>query len=154
MARPTEYRRDGLCPRCGIQPKAAGKGYCVECQREYLKEYRKEYNARTKEKRTAWQRKYYAAHRDERLDRIRIYDATKFARERGFTIVEEVDLAKVYERDEGICHVCELLVDWNLDRRLDPEAATLDHLEPIHSYATVKLAHRRCNAAKEASTWL
>ena len=34
----------GICPKCGLRPKAAGQSYCAECRRMYLRKY---YKART-----------------------------------------------------------------------------------------------------------
>ena len=32
---PKEYRRDGLCPQCGINPKGPNSNYCGDCMRGY-----------------------------------------------------------------------------------------------------------------------
>ena len=32
---PKEYRRDGLCPQCGVNPKGRNSNYCGDCMREY-----------------------------------------------------------------------------------------------------------------------
>ena len=81
----------------------------------------------------------------ERQRRLRIQNATTYAIRAGYTIVEDVDLEVVYERDSGICQICRKPVDWSLDRRRNRMGATLDHIAPIHSYATVQLAHGVCN---------
>jgi hypothetical protein len=76
------------------------------------------------------------------------YGAMALARKRQFAIVELVDPMVVYTRDDGICQLCNEPVDLTLDRKTHPYGATLDHTAPIHSYTTVQLAHRVCNANK------
>jgi 5-methylcytosine-specific restriction endonuclease McrA len=66
--------------------------------------------------------------------------------------VETVDLAKLIERDKGICQLCFEPISLNVDY-LHPLAATNDHIIPVslggeHSYANCQLAHRKCNTAK------
>lgn len=34
---PENYRNDGLCPRCGVNPKA--NGYCRQCRREIQRDW-------------------------------------------------------------------------------------------------------------------
>lgn len=66
--------------------------------------------------------------------------------------VERVDRLVVFERDGWICHLCTEPVDRTLSGR-DRLGPTLDHVVPLsrggeHSYANVKLAHRRCNVRR------
>jgi 5-methylcytosine-specific restriction endonuclease McrA len=72
------------------------------------------------------------------------------SRIRGFRIIEDVDPEVVFARDHGVCYLCDLPVDRTYRA---PTAATMDHVIPlsgggVHSYANVRLAHRRCNLLK------
>lgn len=70
------------------------------------------------------------------------------ARRAGSPVVEFVRRREVYERDEGICHVCGGAVAW--------EDYDMDHVVPLstsgeHSYANVKVSHSACNRARPKS---
>lgn len=85
-----------------------------------------------------WRREWRAAN----PEKVARYQRTRRARKSGAKVVEPVDLLRVYERDQGVCHICKRHVD-----RID---ASIDHLVPLsvggdHSYANVSLAHLRCN---------
>ena len=59
--------------------------------------------------------------------------------------VEDVDHAVVFERDAGVCGIC------NLPVGLD--AWHLDHIKPLskggeHSYANTQVSHPTCNQRK------
>lgn len=74
------------------------------------------------------------------------------AQRAGARIVEEVDPAVVYQRDRGLCYLCNEFVDRSAP--MGPTYATVDHVVPmskggVHSYANVKLAHLGCNARKQ-----
>lgn len=67
--------------------------------------------------------------------RARLHDA----------FVEQVDPIVVYQRDKGICGICEEAVD--------PNAFDVDHIEPLalggkHSYDNVRVAHPSCNRSR------
>lgn len=86
------------------------------------------------------------------------YTYTKRRRRYGLdaTILELVDPAVVYERDCGMCQLCQEAVDADL-LFPDPMSATLDHVIPVidpaceHSYANIQLAHWDCNRRKSAT---
>lgn len=70
--------------------------------------------------------------------------------------VENVDLRLVWDRDEGMCKICELPVDPDL-KWPHKMSKTLDHIVPLskngeHSYANVQLAHAVCNSRKNNFT--
>lgn len=79
-----------------------------------------------------------------RQEMRRSYEGTRRAKKRG-QFVEHVDLATVWERDDGVCHICREPADrWNWH---------LDHVIPIargglHGYENVKVAHPGCNLKK------
>lgn len=74
----------------------------------------------------------------------RSYESARRARKRG-NFVENVDLATLWERDRGVCHICHLPAErWNWH---------MDHIIPIsrggeHSYANTAVAHPGCNLKK------
>ncbi len=56
-----------------------------------------------------------------------------------------VDRDKIYERDQGICHIC--------SQTVSRDNFHLDHIVPLynggtHVAANIKIAHRHCNIAK------
>lgn len=76
----------------------------------------------------------------------RSYEGTRRAR-KAAAFVEHVDLATVWERDDGICHICRQPAD-----RSDWQ---LEHVVPItkggqHSYANTAVSHPICNRKKGA----
>lgn len=76
---------------------------------------------------------------------------------KGAAVVDRVEMAQVYVRDQGVCHICRELVLPPSGFRGDE--ATMDHVKPLsaggeHSYANVKLAHRACNSWKGADELL
>lgn len=76
------------------------------------------------------------------------------------TIDTDITLIKLYERDKGICHICNEPCDYN-DKQITDEGhfiagetyPSIDHVIPIakggkHSWNNVKLAHHKCNGIK------
>jgi len=95
---------------------------------EYDRQYRKANAAQVAEK--------------NRRRRARLLDAW----------VEDVDIAIVFERDEGLCGICAEAIDLALDwpHRM---SLTLDHIVPLarggeHSYQNSQVAHAVCNSRK------
>lgn len=101
-------------------------------------------------------RRYEARHRGRSTlqrranpDKWRQYDANRRARELG-AFVEHVDRLAVWDRDEGVCHICHLVAD--------PTNWHLDHVRALanggeHSYANTAVSHPSCNQAKGAKPW-
>jgi 5-methylcytosine-specific restriction endonuclease McrA len=105
-------------------------------------------------------RDYHAQHRDHCNARSRAYRKTHLmelrpghadnqnkrrARMNAAAIIEKVDRNAVYERDNGICHICH--------RKVSEKTFTLDHLIPIahhgdHTAINLAVAHRRCNSRR------
>ena len=76
--------------------------------------------------------------------RVAEWQAVKRAR-RAAVFVEHVDRRVVFERDGGVCGIC--------DGAVDPADWHLDHRQPIargglHCYANVQVAHPLCNMRK------
>jgi hypothetical protein len=77
--------------------------------------------------------------------RARVHSSAYRARKRG-QFVEHVDPAVIYDRDQGVCGICEA-------DGVDPEDFHVDHVVPLvrggeHSYANTQLAHPPCNMRK------
>ena len=73
-------------------------------------------------------------------------DSVAAARARRFGArVEPVKRKVIFERDNGICHVCGIAVD--------PNSWDLDHIVPLkdggnHTYDNVAVSHRKCNRGR------
>lgn len=68
------------------------------------------------------------------------------------SFIEDVGLGYLYERDRGICQLCNQPVDLSLVRP-DPMSPAVDHIIPLskrgeHSKANTQLSHLGCNARK------
>ena len=76
--------------------------------------------------------------------------------------IDEIDIASLYERDKGICHICGKTTDWSDCRYTDSgrfvccySYPTIDHVKPLalggtHTWDNVKLACFICNCSKGA----
>lgn len=65
--------------------------------------------------------------------------------------VEDVDRQVVFERDEGICHICLVAVDpsnWALDHVIPLQPRDPDDEAGEHSYLNCAVSHLACNAWK------
>lgn len=70
------------------------------------------------------------------------HELRRKARKRGNGPIEKINPFVVYERDNGLCHLC--------GEPVPPEDASLDHVIPIsrggpHTYENVALSHLICN---------
>ena len=103
----------------------------------------------------AAQRRWYERNRETKVEKATEYRqknrgyyrgqaSIRYAQKCGFEIVEFVDADKVFERDKGICQLCLEPVDLSLSGK-SWNGPQLHHTKPIHSYATVQLAHMKCN---------
>lgn len=118
-----------------------GRTYYI-ANREAITAHGAWYRATYPEKWTAKNNAWAAANPNKR----RNYRAKRRALELE-AYVEDVDRLKVWERDQGICHICGTLADaddWHLD-----------HVFPIskggpHSYANTAVSHPLCNKRKGA----
>jgi 5-methylcytosine-specific restriction endonuclease McrA len=85
--------------------------------------------------------------RMEKLAQRRKWEATRKARKLA-AFVEQVDPILVYERDGGVCGICEEAVEFT--------GFEVDHVIPLarggeHSYRNVQTAHPTCNRRKWAN---
>lgn len=100
------------------------------------------YYADNREQEKAKRRAHYAANKDYYYSLVRKRQALK----RGVT-VEFVDRRVVWDRDGGVCHLCQ--------KPADQSDWHLDHVYPLaaggeHSYANTAVTHPRCNREKGA----
>lgn len=125
----------------------------------YFKDFYSKNRERRKQESNEWyhantvralesQRAYVKAHPEQtRAHGRKAANTRRAIKKRVF--VEVVDSRVVFERDKGVCGICQKDVDvtskWEVD-----------HIIPIskggaHSYENVQLAHRKCNRSKSAS---
>ena len=96
--------------------------------------------ARARQQRRDWDRR--------NPDKVRANRKKQRARRDGATRVEVVDRTVVWDRDQGICHLC--------SQPADPADWHMDHRVPLarggeHSYANVAVSHPFCNLSKGAN---
>lgn len=102
------------------------------------------WRASNPEKISAKQRAYREANPEMAAAENRRTASARRARQRS-AFVEHVDPRRVFERDHGICGICNELVD--------PIDFHVDHVIPLarggeHSYANTQTAHPACNMSK------
>jgi 5-methylcytosine-specific restriction endonuclease McrA len=160
---------------CFYMTKQGIYSWCKECtkriSREYYYKNREKYIATTRR----WQEKNpdkvvtvrknrYKSSKNQKLHQKRVEEwkkknpikAREIQRKGNYTrrskvakvYIEDVDHNKVFERDEGICGICQNPVDKNRYH--------LDHIIPIakgglHCYDNVQISHPRCNQTKGAN---
>ncbi|MDO5863415.1 MULTISPECIES: HNH endonuclease [Paenarthrobacter] len=168
-------RHCGNCQAVIPWHMAADARYCsTACQQaawyrrndEMLKQRAVEWNAANAEQKSAIGKLYYrnnreraqmqnaawrAANPEKAREISRNTSARRRARLRGVT-VEDFSLAEIWERDEGICWLCEATID-PLISWPDPKSMSLEHKVPIslgggHTRANCALAHLGCNLLK------
>lgn len=147
------------CQQCGERiPRTARDDarYCsVRCGRSA---YREANLARERATQSEW----YAANAERKRsytsdwkasNRRRATDTENRRRARRAAVVTEpVDFQKVWDRDQGICHLCGDPVDASL-RHPHPLSKSLDHVVPLargghHAMSNAALAHLICNIRK------
>lgn len=111
---------------------------CKECivirRNKWLAENRQAYNATG----YAWR---------ERNPHYKLSDNANRRAVRRHAFVEKIDRRIVFQRDEGICYLC--------NKPADPALWHLDHKMPLskgglHFYENVAVTHPRCNMIKHA----
>lgn len=167
------------CPTCKAEEKRRLNRAHYSANTMAIQKQQREYKFVRRAGLATWQRDYYAQNRDaillqkqnyyernrdvvrENAARNRRENAARYceyvrarqARQRAAFVVP-VDHQMIYERDSGICGLCEQPVDPTL-RWPDLLSATIDHIIPlarggVHGPDNVQLAHMRCNSSKGA----
>jgi 5-methylcytosine-specific restriction endonuclease McrA len=140
------------CKRCGAaqekQRLAQKKAKDPEAFAEWQRAQTRKWNRANPEKRKAVRAQYVRKHRK------RVNEATRRRRLRRarVPIVEHVDRAIVFARDQWICQLCHTRVP-RTAKYPHPLSATIDHIIPIsqggeESYRNCVLAHFGCNSRK------
>lgn len=127
----------------------------LACRRTAL--WQKANPEQTKRNRAATWAKYYAKHREhliaQNVEYARAHpewksarDSARYAMSRGAPSAERFTLDEIFDRDNAICHLCDLIVE--------RKHATIDHIVPVvhsgpHTRANVALAHRSCNSSRK-----
>ena len=164
------------CPRCGEEKpldgfyvdrrtKTGRTVYCKPCNRAIASNYkqknidvvrqRSREAATTEEGRAKARARYWRnpehyrakALRNKNLALAADAEARRRAKIRGAERIEKVDRLAIYDRDGGVCHICE--------KPVDRDEFHLDHLIPIarggtHTVDNVAAAHRECNQRRGA----
>jgi len=126
---------------------------CKPCYRIY----RKGWADANRERKRELERRGYAAHLEERRAKNRLYSLThrgvrnatqakRRARQLG-AVHEPYDRDRIYERDEGRCHIC--------GGPVPQDAFHIDHIVPLSrggadTPTNVAVAHSTCNHRKAA----
>ena len=116
------------------------KTTCVICGKEFIRGKRKKCCSKE------CSRKYDNTRRDRRIRKEIVVD-------------EDINLHALFKRDRGVCYLCGKECDWNdyiiRDRTVicGDLYPSIDHVVPLskggkHSWANIKLAHRKCNCNK------
>lgn len=147
-------------------PDKSGRAY-YQAHIERCREVKRQSRERNRDKVREANRAYYWANREKRQaynrawrennpDKIRAnhdpvrnreHEARRRAQKRG-TQTSRVDLGQIWDRDEGVCHICGEPVE-----RGDLE---FDHAIPLsrggtHTKGNIFVSHRKCNRSKHSS---
>lgn len=156
--------RQPRCIKCQSERNAARKGQPTpESAREYKRDWHQRNKNQVVEKVAEWRennldrsreiaregkRRRYHANPEVARTKSASYQATRRARKKGAGVVEQIDRREVYERDGGICHICDTPVEY--------DDMHLDHVIPLakggaHTHDNVATSHSKCNVRKGAS---
>lgn len=136
-------RKDSQAEACVTCRRVSGdRGQTSEARRTYQERYAREHS----ERKIAQGRVWREANPVRVAEKRRQGDAVRRARLIGLH-VESVDPSIVWQRDEGVCHLCSL--------PCDVENWHLEHVIPVarggpHCYANTAVAHPLCNWSKGA----
>ncbi len=122
--------------------RVAGRKYCAK-NRDKKRVYNKKYNSKHRENKRIHNRNY----REANPEKMRSKRAKRRARKRN-AFVSKVDYEELYERDNGVCHICEKFVD--------KDDVHVDHIKPLsrggtHEPSNVAISHSKCNLQKGAA---
>lgn len=156
-AKKAKYGRSRLCKKCrnsDSRHRINNKKY-VEANRTKVSKQKSAWYYKNKERILKERKKYYEANLEvikkyksdytrNNREKVREAGARRRAKLRR-SFVESVDYSVIYERDGGICHICNTFVH--------PDELDMDHVIPInrggeHSYNNIKVSHGICNRRK------
>lgn len=134
----------------------------VKNNKDRVKANKKRWAENNKEKALAASRAHYANNKDKYKEwrklnhEKRVYRIHKRRELIKNITVEYFTRSEIYERDGGICKICNLPVDKNL-KRPNLMCQSIDHIIPIkkgglHSKSNVQLTHYICNLRKGIRT--
>ena len=95
---------------------------------------------------------YMQTYRRANPEMGRKHCARRRARKAAAPLIDDIDIVTLYQRDKGICSLCQgkvsLTPQWP-----DPWSASVEHIIPLakggpHAWFNVALAHLRCNMQK------
>lgn len=120
---------DGLVSSCKVCTRLKVSAHQRAMPADKIRERNKQWR-----KNTVNGRRYQRRHLDKR-----------YALTRGSTTAELIDRQTVWQRDKGVCHICNL--------PCDIQAWQLDHIIPVsrggpHTYDNVAVSHAECNNRK------
>jgi hypothetical protein len=135
-AKPKKSREEKLTKK-----RQYGKQYYQRNRPKILarqKRYKISHAKDIKEKKRKWSKKDHQLHPEKAWKR----KAIRRARMRSSPIITIINRNTIYERDEGICHICY--------RKVSKKSFSIDHLIPLaaggsHTPENVALAHLKCN---------
>lgn len=104
-------------------------------------------------------RKKYCSSECSKRASNRNHEAKRRLKIKAGMIDKDITLEALYTRDEGVCYICGEACIWEDYTTRDGQKQcgnlypSIDHMIPLakggeHSWANVRLAHRRCNALK------
>jgi 5-methylcytosine-specific restriction endonuclease McrA len=161
-ARESSWRWYRDNPERAIENRVAWRAENPERDREARDRYEAAHPLRHQERRatmTAEERAAVAA--QKKAWRLRTHETTRLVEIRnaekrrarlGEVDYEDIDRRALFERDAGLCWICEQPVDLTLEWP-DPGFASVDHVVMVrdggpHTMANVRLAHLRCNQGR------
>lgn len=149
-----------ICKTKGCERKIRSDnktGFCIEHRdssprkREKNREWAEKNREKSREDSRKWRAKNPEKHRKnacewskENPEKNRARNQTRRAKKKA-QFIEKIDHDLVWQRDEGICHICGLLAE--------KENWHLDHIIPLvkgglHCYSNVSVSHPLCNIKK------
>ena len=158
------------CEKRAIEKRQEQKAY-ERTEREVRKEFKRQ-TIRYREQRlcvciccgnlfaSTTERKYCSTECSKRYNNARSKDRRiRKIKERQKDVIT---IQRLYERDNGVCHLCQGVCDWNDYEIKDAvfiagnDYPSIDHIIPVsrngvHSWDNVKLAHRGCNSRRGIS---
>jgi 5-methylcytosine-specific restriction endonuclease McrA len=132
------------------------KRFCKECQKIEFQDYCRRNKELLKEKYDIYNKTGIAKERKRKYAKEHPEVALRALYKRRSKIkngiVEKFTKQEIYDKDNGLCYLCEQQIDLSL-KWTEPFSFTFEHVIPIylggyHTFENVRAAHRRCNQRK------